>query len=108
MFYKDPIMKVTYTKPKSKKILTVHLTRKYDKGEYPSKALCPDLVKNRYNRWLEIANIIKGHQGIHSQELYLALNLMMNKVWNLNLVLTDTSTSYSTSNHPPTTLSRII
>ncbi|CAH1431860.1 unnamed protein product [Lactuca virosa] len=105
-FFKDSIVKVRCTKPKSQNILTVHLTRKDDKCEYLKKVLCPDLVKYGYNEWLEIANIVKGHHGIHSQELNLTLNVMINKVQNLNLILTDASTSTSISIPSPVVSSR--
>lgn len=78
----------------------MHLTRKDDEGDYTETVPYPDLVKYGYSKWFEITNIIMGHQGIQSQELKIAQNLMMNKVQNVNIIPTHASTLTSTSRPP--------
>lgn len=81
----NPIMKVRCNKPKEER-LKVHLIRKKTKYEYSEILFSRELVKYGYNEWIQIQDIITKHKGIHTEELKLALQQMINKLKRLNLV----------------------
>ena len=83
----DAIVSVRCTKPKTMKILTLHLKRQDPRsGQYPEVIPVTDLAKYGYTEWLEIQGLSKNHKGILSQELNLALTLLISKVRNLGLI----------------------
>lgn len=95
----DPIIKVRCIKTKDE-LLKIHLVRKKAEYEYTEVVFSRDLVKYGYIEWIQILEIIGKHKGIRAQEVKLALQHLINKVKNLNLV---PSVGYSQQSSSSTT-----
>lgn len=86
-------MKARCIKRKGEKILLLQLSRRKYDVEYPNDVLITNLVMYGYNEWLEMDSILKYHKGIHSHELRMAMESIINKARQLKLVLDPASSS---------------
>ncbi|KAL4567946.1 hypothetical protein LXL04_023542 [Taraxacum kok-saghyz] len=96
----DEIFKVRGTKPKSKRILKMIISRRDPKGAtYTEVAHITGLTKYGYIEWMQILKCIEKQQSTHAAELRATLNRQITKLEGLGLVTTDKT--HQSVHHPP-------